>query len=196
MMFQKISDQYRVGVKNKFLALLEQDEEETTPDALWENVKAVVNETARATVPRQKRKKSPWASEKVFELADQRREVKASGIDSQEKAEKYKELSKRIQHQAREDKKDYISKKCGEIEKYSQSNNSRDMFKNIKSQYKKPAPKLNVLKDANGNILTEDEDIKNRWKEYCEKLYAAKEVANASADDEGGAEYDPILEHC
>jgi len=153
----------------------------------------VVNETAQATVPRQKRRKSPWISDKVFELADKRREVKASGLDDSDKVRKYRELNRRIQHQTRQDKNDYISQKCMEIEKHSAANNTRDMFKNIKSLTKKATPKLNVLKDENGNILTEEEDIKARWKEYCGKLYASKEVEEET-DIERSIEDEHMLE--
>ena len=49
------------------------------------------------------------------------------------------------------------------------------MYKNIKLLTKKPVPKLNVLKDASGKILTEDTEIKARWKQYCQNLYASQE---------------------
>ena len=42
--------------------------------------------------------------------------------------------------------------------------------------YKKTCSyKLNVLKDASGKILTEDIEIKARWKQYCPNLYASQE---------------------
>jgi hypothetical protein len=44
------------------------------------------------------------------------------------------------------------------------------------------------LKDEKGNILTEVEDIKARWKEYCEKLFASKEADEVNTDDEGDDE--------
>ncbi len=69
-----------------------------------------------------------------------------------------------------------MSSKCMEIEKHSEVNSTRDMFKNIKSLTKQAAPKLNVMKDENGKILNEDEDIKAIWKEHCGKLYASKET--------------------
>ena len=32
-------------------------------------------------------------------------------------------------------------------------------------------PRVGVIKDEQGNNLTEERDIKNRWKEYVENLY-------------------------
>ncbi|XP_072022451.1 uncharacterized protein [Amphiura filiformis] len=59
------------------------------------------------------------------------------------------------------------------------------MYKNIKALTSKPVPRPNVLKDENGTILTEVEEIKSRWKQYCEKLYASQED---NAEEEDGVE--------
>ena len=53
-----------------------------------------------------------------------------------------------------------------------QRNDTRKAFETIKSMGKKMyTPRLKVIKDETGNTLTETEDILNRWKEYCEKMY-------------------------
>ena len=43
------------------------------------------------------------------------------------------------------------------------------MYKEILKLIKKFTPKLNVIKDAKGETLTENDDILVRWKEYCER---------------------------
>ena len=65
--------------------------------------------------------------------------------------------------------------KCAAVERDSVAGNIKDMYKSIKVLTSKPVPRLNVLKDENGNILTKDIEIKSRWKQYCEKLYATQE---------------------
>ena len=32
-----------------------------------------------------------------------------------------------------------------------------------------------IIKDESGKVLTESDEIKNRWKNYCENLYASQE---------------------
>ena len=36
-------------------------------------------------------------------------------------------------------------------------------------------PQLRVVKDKHGTILTQNEEIKSRWKEYCEDMYKCSE---------------------
>ena len=180
----KLDDNYRVEVKNKFQKLMEMDSEESTPDELWQDIKQAALETAEETIPKRKNKRKPWLTEKVFALADQRREVKEKGLDSEEGRREYRDLSREIQKQIRSDKSEFIRQRCAEVEKNSASNNTKDMFKNIKLLTSKPSTKLNVVKDKDGNVLTEEDEIKTRWKEYCEELYASKDDDDTQEDRE------------
>ena len=53
----KISDNYRVKVKNQFQCLLDHDHQETSPEELWQEIKKVVLEAAEETVPKRKSRK-------------------------------------------------------------------------------------------------------------------------------------------
>ena len=48
---------------------------------------------------------------------------------------------------------------------------SRDLFKKIKDTKETFHAKMGSIKDKNGRVLTEAEDIKKRWQEYKEELY-------------------------
>ena len=47
---------------------------------------------------------------------------------------------------------------------------SRDLFKKIKDTKETFHAKMGSIKDKNGRVLTEAEDIKKRWQEYKEEL--------------------------
>ena len=49
------------------------------------------------------------------------------------------------------------------------------MSREINSVLKKFQLQMRVIKDKNGTILTENEDIKQQWKEYCEDMYKCAE---------------------
>ena len=72
----------------------------------------------------------------------------------------------------RKDKKDYLIKKCQKIEGSQKNNRTREMYDEIKDLTKSFQPHLGVVKDENGNILTESEKITERWKRYCEEMYS------------------------
>ena len=48
---------------------------------------------------------------------------------------------------------------------------TRDLFKKIRDIKGKFHAKMSSIKDKNGRVLTEAEDIKKSWQEYTEELY-------------------------
>ena len=57
------------------------------------------------------------------------------------------------------------------------------MYKEIQTLIKKFTPKLNIIKDAKGETLTENDDILARWKEHREGLFTKYGSTGASATD-------------
>ena len=76
-----------------------------------------------------------------------------------------------IRRMTRNDKNAQINRICEEIQENAHANKPRDLFRHVKHLTAKRVPKSEVVKDANGQILTESDDIKRRWKEYCEQLF-------------------------
>ena len=168
-----IGDQYRVETRNRFSELLKSVAEET-PDDLWLDLKTTILDSAKKTIPTQRRKKAtPWLSQEVIDLSDERRQLKEARLKS---SQLYKIISSEIQQKARRDKNDHIKKLCQELEDHSQSNSSRNLFRSVKDLTGKSTARLAVIKDEDGKILTESEEIKDRWKRYCEELYASQET--------------------
>ena len=48
---------------------------------------------------------------------------------------------------------------------------TRDLFKKIRDTKGTFHAKMGSIKDRNGMVLTEAEDIKKRWQEYTEELF-------------------------
>ena len=64
-------------VRNRFKGL---DLIDRVPDELWTEVRDIVPETGRKTVPKKKKcKKAKWQSEEALQIAVKRREVKSKG---------------------------------------------------------------------------------------------------------------------
>jgi hypothetical protein len=120
----------------------------------------------------------------VIALSDERRQLKEAGLKN---SRLYRLISIEIQQKARRDKNNHIKMKCQELEDHSQNQNSRSLFRAVKDLTNKSTTKLAVIKDEDGKILTESEEIKGRWKRYCEGLYASQEL-NVSNDDDDAVE--------
>ena len=95
-----------------------------------------------------------------------RREVKSKGEKVQ-----YTHLNKEFHRIARTDKKAFLSNQFKEIEENKRMGKIRDLFKKIPDTKGTFHAKMGSIKDRNGMVLTEAEDIKKRWQEYTEELY-------------------------
>ena len=64
-------------MRNRFTGL---DLIDRVPDELWMDVRDIVQETVRKTIPKKKKcKKANWLSEEALQIAVKRREVKSKG---------------------------------------------------------------------------------------------------------------------
>ena len=120
-----------------------------------------------------KKKLSPWLSQDTLDLADERCLLKEAGLHH---SKLYRKLCNEIQTTARRDKNNHLTKLCKETEDHSSNHNSRNLFKGVKDLTCRRSTRLTVVKDKTGQVLTESDDIKNRWREYW--LYASREVGS------------------
>ena len=58
-----------------------------------------------------------------------------------------------------------------------------EIYKEIQTLIKKFTPTLNIIKDAKGETLTENDDILARWKEHREGLFTKYGSPGASTTD-------------
>ena len=69
------------------------------------------------------------------------------------------------------DKKVFISEQCKEVEEDNSIEKTRDLFEKIRDTKGTFHAKMSSIKDRNGMVLTETEEIKKRWQDYTEELY-------------------------
>ena len=80
-------------------------------------------------------------------------------------------MNAEFQRIARRNKKAFLSDQCKEIEENYRMGKTSDLFKKIRDTKGIFHAKMGTIKDRNGIHLTEEKDIKTRWREYTEKLY-------------------------
>ena len=152
-----ISNDYTVEVRNRFKGL---DLIDRVPEELCTEVHDIVQEAVIKTIPKKKKcKGAKWLSDKALQIAENRKEVKGKG-----EKERYTTLSAEFQRIARRDKKATLSDRCKEIEENNRMAKTRDLFKKIRDTKGTFYAKMDTIKED----LTEEEDIKKRWKEYTE----------------------------
>ena len=164
-----ISTEFTIAIKNRFTPLFHLAEEERKPNEVWEEIRNAIQTTANEKIGKRKKQKTPWITTKTLSLADERRKAKVKGDRAQ-----WKTLNTEVSSSAREDKNSYLEGKCLEMER-EKDKNSREVFKIVKEITGKWVSRTDVINDERGKTLTESKDIKNRWVEYCSKLYECKE---------------------
>ena len=96
MTLNQIPYDYTEEVGNRFKGL---DPIDRVPDALWKEVRDIVQETGIKTIPKKKKcKRAKRLSEKVLQIAVKRREAKGKG-----EKERYTHLNAEFQRIARRD---------------------------------------------------------------------------------------------
>ena len=169
---ENLSSKYTTESSNHFAALAAMDDDDNTPEELWDEIKKIVLETAIAHVPKKKKvKKQPWVSNDTLERVKKRREALPLGRHS----DLYKKLNKVVKKTCRRDKKAWIESKCSNLEQMVERNNSKGLFEQVKELKGEFTPRAESIKAKGGTVLTEDEQIKVRWLEYTKKLYKKDE---------------------
>ena len=74
---------------------------------------------------------------------------------------------------AEKQKKCGINKQCEEIEELEKHHNSKEVHAKVKELWRNNKYNNNngCIMDKEGNLLSEEEDIAIRWKEYITELY-------------------------
>lgn len=178
---ENIQDRYVTEVRNRFSALELEGKE---PEAMWNEIRDTVISMANEHVPKvRKTKRKEWMSEEAIKIAEERRVKKTQGD-----LEGTRKLNADFQRQVRRDKAAYLNEQCKEVEENNKKGRSRDLFKKISEITGKSTDKLGVTKNREGKDLIEEEELKNRWKEYTEDLY--KKDDDVVEEDEEDEEYE------
>ena len=77
----------------------------------------------------------------------------------------------------RKDKEKFINEKCRHIEEKSITNSLKDLYQGVKSLTRKFNPRIDTVKADDGALLCESDEVKQRWKQYCCKLYKKNETS-------------------
>jgi endonuclease/exonuclease/phosphatase family metal-dependent hydrolase len=145
-----------------------------TVEGDWKAFREVVIQSAEAAIGYQKarRAKKTWISEKMIEKMDERRKWKNS---SDERGKKnYKQLNKELERETNKAREEWWKKECEELEELERKGRSELMYSKVKQitrTAKSQAKSNTAINDSRGELLTEVQDIKSRWREYVEDLY-------------------------
>ncbi|KAI5746142.1 hypothetical protein M8J77_000312 [Diaphorina citri] len=150
----------------KMIDIQHQNSQTDNIDEKWNNIKATLTTEAENLLKPERNRRKPWMTEELLDLMDERRRWK--NIDNQ----KYRTIHKEIKKKIKEAKEKKLLEECLEIERYERMYDSFNLHKKIKEvtgTHKKK--QIGILKNNNGDSITNAEDKIKHWTEYIKELF-------------------------
>jgi hypothetical protein len=67
-------------------------------------------------------------------------------------------------------KREYLKGKINELESNNKNKNIRDLYRGINEFTKGYQPRINIIKDENGNLLADPQSVLNRLKNFFNQV--------------------------
>ncbi|KAJ4426743.1 hypothetical protein ANN_26542 [Periplaneta americana] len=172
---EEAKQNYQVEISNRFATLESSDEVEKELDvnSVWENIRDSIKIAAEQSIGYyETKRKKPWFDEDCCMVVERRKQAKLKFLQDpvEEKRDNYFNERREASRTLRNKKRGYLKEKLNEVETNSKNKNIRDLYKGIKEFKNGYQPRLNVIKDENGDLLADSPSILNRWKNYFAQL--------------------------
>jgi len=139
----------------------------------WDSLKGTILKSAQNNIGYKKGRapKKPWVTNEMIQKMDERRRWKR---ESTEKGRKmYKKLNNQLRRETDKAKEKWWEKQCRDLEELERIGRSDLVYSRVRELTEKPkiSNQSSGIKDKDGQLLSETDKIKKRWKEYIEELY-------------------------
>jgi hypothetical protein len=140
----------------------------------WNDIKTAITETASEIFQIQgKPTRNEWWDDDCRQVIREKNNARIKALQSKTRAsqEVYREIRKMANKMCRNKKKKWLNDKIMQIEENHKKNEMRKFFEGIKNIRQQGINTLILVKGSDGNIISQIEQILNRWREYfCETL--------------------------
>jgi hypothetical protein len=149
-------------IKYKFKGSIEQR---------WQKLKKLVKTQARTVIGYKKGKqaKKPWVTEEMLKKMEERRKVKHQST-AVAKTE-YRRLNNELRRATEKARECWWDEQCSELEELQRQGKHAEVYRKIRQLQRKGGINSSMIKDKRGILLTDENEIRQRWKEYIEELY-------------------------
>ena len=155
--------QTTIGVK--FAPLIGLRDEDMNINTMITTYDTTMTGAAREILGKERRRKKQCVN-----LCDERRDLKKKRYEA-EGANKDREANKRIQKAVEKVKEERICAHCEETETCLNKNNNKRAYQLVKDLTTEKQGRSSINQDRSEKCLTEEQEILNRWTEYCSALY-------------------------
>jgi hypothetical protein len=139
----------------------------------WESIRENTKTSAKDNLGYQNLKHNKqWFDDKCSKLIDQRKQAKFQwfqnpGQNNEDNLQNLRRESSRI---FRNKEREYLKGKINKLETNNKNKNIRDLYTSIDEFKKGYQPRLNIIKDENGNLLADSHSVLNRRKNFFNQV--------------------------
>lgn len=139
----------------------------------WEGFKETIEVATKELIGLRKLEpKKPWMTKEILDLIEERNKMRKQDFD------RYKRVKNLITQKCRMEKEKWMQGQYEEIQQDLNKGYTDKAYSKIKAMQIKPRTKTSMVKNKNGDLLFELEDVCERWKEYIEELYQGEDIVN------------------
>jgi len=174
----EVREQYQIEITNRFAAL-ENLKDDKDVNRTWENIKENIQTSAKESLGLQELKQNKsWFDKECLGFLDRRKRAKIQWIQnpSQSNVDILNKVRRKVSRHFRNKKKEYLRAKIEELETNSKIQNIRDLYRSTNYFKKGYQPRCNIVKDGNGDLVTDSHSIVARWRNYFSQLFNVRGV--------------------
>ena len=189
----KIAEMFQAQVGGKFAALSLLDND---IDTMSGNINHVLLSAAEEVLGPHRRKNKPWVTNDILDLCDKRRESKKRKHLDEEGRRLYQQANTEVRKGMRKAKEKWVYDQCLDIDIGMANGNLKNAFNTLKLLTKNNQTKSTAIEDKHGELITNQNEVKERWTEYCRGLYNYELQTDSSTLTDPGPRGDdtpPIL---
>uniref|UniRef100_A0A8D8RW96 Craniofacial development protein 2 n=1 Tax=Cacopsylla melanoneura TaxID=428564 RepID=A0A8D8RW96_9HEMI len=148
-------------------------EDNNNLDQKWNSMKTAIQETLKEVCDtRKSNNKKPWFDSECKKLIQKRKEIKKQWLSNptHDLKQRYNNKSKEVTRTLRRKKREWINGTIQKAEEDRTVHNSRDFYRTIRFFKKGYAPKTYGVKNTNGEVVMQTEEVLETWKTYFKDL--------------------------
>ncbi len=170
----------------------QKDHKELNVTDRWQILKTAITESARDVIGLQNTKcaRKPWVTNEMILKMSERRKWKHKCTETAKR--EYRRLNNQLRRETDKAREQWWNEQCTELEQLQNQGKHDKVYERIKRLTQNKRSTVTAIRDRDGIVLTNPEEVRNRWKEYIEELYADSEPRNEwnettanNIDDEG-----------
>lgn len=164
--------------RNEYVIMIDEKlshkkKKEENIDNEWNKIKLSIMQAAKEKLGTQEKEpKKEWFNEECKELSEKKAKARIKWI--QTKNEKYKDEYEKIRKECKRmithNKRDWVEESILRIEDERKNRNTKRFYQGIKKQQHKHNVEANNMRDENGKITENEQEMKLVWENYFKEL--------------------------